>query len=95
MSVFEQVFGVPAGHSLRRVRPAPDGGAGDGPGPWEHEEYDPGGGLVAVYESRRRGDGGLAFVKYSPHGWVLSVSGRSPRLPPERARAGRLHAAGP
>ena len=92
MSVFEQVFGVPAGHSLRRVRPAAGGGAADGYGPWEHEEYDRDGRLVAVYESRPRGDGGLAFVKYSPHGWVLSVSGRSPRHPPERTRARGLHA---
>jgi hypothetical protein len=92
MSIFEQVFGVPSGHSLRRVRPAAEGGAGDGYGPWEHEEYDHDGRLVAVYESRPRGDGGLAFVKYSPHGWVLSVSGRSPRHPPERKRTTRLDA---
>ena len=90
--VFEAAFGVPAGHALRQVRRAPDGAAGDGPGPWEHEEYDGEGRLVAVYESRPRRDGGLAFVKYSPHGWVLSLSGRSPRHPPPppRARARRV-----
>jgi hypothetical protein len=89
VSVFEEVFGVPAGHSLRRVASGP----GDGLGPWEHEEYDGEGRLVAVYESRpRRGGDGLAFVKYSPHGWVLSLSGRSPRHPPPppRARARRV-----
>ena len=87
MIEFERVFGVPEGHRLRRagVPRGPgraDGGPGaDGPGPWEHEEYDAAGRLVAVYESRRGPDGALAYVKYSPHGWVLSVSGRSPRLP--------------
>jgi hypothetical protein len=89
MSVFEQIFGVPAEHSLLRVKPGLGVTAGDGPGPWEHEEYDEDGWLVAVYESRLRDDGGLEFVKYSPHGWVLSVSGRSPRLPPKKARTRR------
>lgn len=90
MIEFERVFGVPEGHSLRRAGVPPRGERGDsprgdpgdgGPGPWEHEEYDAAGRLVAVYESRRGPDGALAYVKYSPHGWVLSLSGRSPRLP--------------
>jgi hypothetical protein len=45
--------------------------------------------LVAVYESWARagdGGGGLAFVKYSPYGWVLSASGRSARVPAPPAR---------
>jgi hypothetical protein len=47
--------------------------------------------LVAIYESwRRREDGHLAFVKYSPYGWVLSVSGRSPRLPHHRVPVSTL-----
>ena len=32
------------------------------------------------------GGGGVAFVKYSPFGWVVSVSGRSARLPTPSAR---------
>jgi hypothetical protein len=93
--VFEAAFGVPAGHALRPVASGPGAGAGDVRGPWEHEEYDGAGRLVAVYESRPRRDGGLAFVKYSPHGWVLSLSGRSPRHPPPppRPRARRVGAA--
>jgi hypothetical protein len=96
MSGFEDAFGVPAGHSLRLVRSAASprvwacGRAGAEARWWEHEEYDEHGRLVAVYESwtqERDGGGGgrgLAFVKYSPYGWVLSVSGRSARLPPPR-----------
>jgi hypothetical protein len=88
MSRFEDAFGVPAGHRLRLVRSASGGHAGRGRAGaeapcWEHEEYDRDGRLIAVYESwARAGDGGgVAFVKYSPYGWVLSVSGRSARLP--------------
>ena len=36
--------------------------------------YDLDGRLVAAYESWPRADGGLAFTKYSPHGWVLRRS---------------------
>jgi hypothetical protein len=53
----------------------------------EHEEHDTDGRLVAIYESWLRAAGDLAFVKYSPNGWVLSVSGRSPRLPPLKRSA--------
>lgn len=84
---FGEVFGVPNGHMLRQVSSAPITGAPVRGPRWEHEEYDPRHGLVAVYESWLRDDGGLEFIKYSPHGWVLSVSGRSPRLPPLRVRA--------
>jgi hypothetical protein len=83
---FEEVFGIPAGHALRQVDP-PGGTVADR---WEHEEHDCEGKLVAVYESWVRADGGLGFVKYSPNGWVLSVSGRSPRLLPRRVRVGLL-----
>jgi hypothetical protein len=75
---FDEVFAVLGGHAPRLVRSARQ------PTPliWEHEERDMDGELVAVYESWRRQDHGhLAFVKYSPYGWVLSVSGGSPRLP--------------
>ena len=83
---FEASFGVPVGHALLRVR-APSGAeARSVLRRWEHEEYDRGGELVAVYESWAHEGGDLAFVKYSPYGWVLSVSGRSPRLPPLRTR---------
>ena len=90
MAASEEAFGLPAGHSLRLVRAAPRGGDA---WEWEHEERDARGALVAVYESWSRGAappvrvrggsgrGGGGFVKYSPHGWVLSLSGRSPRLP--------------
>ena len=44
------------------------------------------GNLIAIYESWPREGGDLSFVKYSPYGWVLSLSGRSPRLPPLRTR---------
>jgi hypothetical protein len=96
MSGFEEAFGVPAGHRLRQVHPASRAQAGHRQAGaearwWEHEEYDRDGRLVAVYESWKRasdGGAGLAFVKYSPHGWVLSVSGRSARFPmsPTRMR---------
>jgi hypothetical protein len=84
---FDEVFGVPIGHVLRQVSSAPVAGARAGRPRWEHEEYDPHHGLVAVYESWLREDGDLAFVKYSPHGWVLSISGRCPRRPPPKVRA--------
>ncbi len=91
MPAFEEVFGVPAGHSLRLMRAAPRGGDVR---EWEHEEYDRDGRLVAVYESWSRGgaaspaggqgrEGG--FVKYSPNGWVLRRSGADAR---RRAQAG-------
>jgi hypothetical protein len=95
MSGFEEAFGVPAGHRLRQVHPASRAQAGHGQAGaeaqwWEHEEYDRDGSLVAVYESwaQEGGGAGLAFVKYSPYGWVLSVSGRSARFPmsPTRVR---------
>jgi hypothetical protein len=84
---FREVFDVAAGHVLQQVSSAPVRGAPAGRLQWEHEEYDPQHGLVAVYESWLRDDGTLAFVKYSPHGWVLSVSGRCPRHPPVKLRA--------
>jgi hypothetical protein len=93
VSDFKATFGVPAGHVLRQVNPAPHARASVGCGQWEHEEYDKDGNLVAVYESWSRGDGGLAFVKYSPHGWVLSISGRSPRFPPLKVRVRPVEAA--
>ena len=82
MSAIEEAFAVPAGHSLRLVRAARRGG-----GMWEreHEERDPDGRLVAVFESwsprgddappaaRQEGAAG-GFVKYSPSGWVLRRS---------------------
>jgi hypothetical protein len=84
--IFEEAFGVPAGHVLRQVRPTPEARVSLGLGWWEHEEYDRAGDLVAIYESWLPAGGGLTFVKYSPYGWVLSVSGRSPRLSPARVR---------
>jgi len=90
MSDFENAFGVPAGHRLRQVHSASRGRTSGEARWWEHEEYDQGGRLVAVYENwSQTGDGALAFVKYSPYGWVLSVSGRSARHstpPPRRPR---------
>ena len=95
MSAIKEVFGVPAGHTLRLVRAARRGG-----GMWEreHEERDRDGRLVAVFESWSRGaappaagqDGGAGgFVKYSPSGWVLRRSGadarRRTRADPEKA----------
>jgi hypothetical protein len=80
---FKELFGVPIGHALRWVKPQEEARVIFGP--WEHEEYDCNGGLVAVYESWTRKDSGFRFVKYSPYGWVLSISGRSPRLLPLRA----------
>ena len=76
---FKEVFGVPAGHSLRLVRIAQRSEVLE----WEHEEYDARGAFVAVYESWSRAaappagsqDGHLGgFVKYSPNGWVLRQS---------------------
>lgn len=84
---FSEVFEIAAGHVLRQVSSAPVTRVPARGPRWEHEEYNPRHGLVAVYESWLRDDGGLEFIKYSPHGWVLSVSGRSPRLPPLRVRA--------
>ena len=92
MPVFETAFGVPAGHSLRLVRTAQSNMDRTARG-WEHEEYDGDGILVAVYESWVREDGGLAYIKYSPFGWVLSLSGRSPHLPPRRTLARQAKAA--
>ena len=85
MSATEEVFGVPAGHTLRLVRAARRGGD-----MWEreHEERDRDGRLVAVFESWSRGaappeagrDGDAGgFVKYSPSGWVLRRSGADAR----------------
>jgi hypothetical protein len=100
MSPFEDAFGVPAGHSLRLVHSASRGHAGRGRAGagarwWEHEEYDQDGRLVAVYESwvQEGGDGGLTFVKYSPYGWVLSVSGRTARRSTPPPRGPRVEAA--
>jgi hypothetical protein len=81
MPVFEAAFGVPAGHTLRKVRLSsrPHGRRRSG-WEWEHEEYDAQGVLVAVYESWTRdstppdtdhASSIVGFVKYSPHGWVL------------------------
>jgi hypothetical protein len=92
MLVFEKVFGIPADHSLRLATPGRIKAA-DGPGPWEHEEYDGDGRLWAVYESWPREGGGIAFLKYSPYGWVLSISGRSPWHLPRRARVRQADAA--
>jgi hypothetical protein len=91
MSAIEEVFGVPAGHTLRLVRAARRGSD-----MWEreHEERDDNGRLVAVFESWSRGaappeagqDGSAGgFVKYSPSGWVLRCSGADAR---RRTRAG-------
>jgi hypothetical protein len=89
---FDQVFGVPAGHVLRQVSPAPGaaGTVGSRPGPWEHEEYDDSGRLVAVYESWPRPDGGLAYTKYSPQGWVLCRHDGAPPAPSPVARRLRV-----
>jgi hypothetical protein len=84
---FAEVFCIPMGHVLQQVSSASAMGVRLGCPRWEHEEYDPQRGLVAVYESWLREHGDLAFVKYSPHGWVLSISGRCPRRPPLRVRA--------
>ena len=92
---FEEIFDVPAEHSLRLVTGVLDVRAGKTPRRWEHEQYDASGRLVAVYESWPREGASPAFVKYSPNGWVLSISGRSPRHPPQRARFQRVGAASP
>lgn len=81
VSVFDRTFDVPAGHSLRLVRATARSGILE----WEHEEHDPEGRLVAVYESWSRGGassdgrqgGGVGFVKWSPHGWMLHRSDAS------------------
>ena len=95
MSDFKQVFGVPLEHRLWLVRPGAAVERGGRVCWWEHEEYDADRKLVAVYESWSREDGGLDFVKYSPHGWVLSISGRCPRNPPQKPRTRPVHAASP
>jgi hypothetical protein len=102
---FEKAFGVPAGHTLRKVassplaRPSMTGGWR-----WEHEEYDARGALVAVYESWACGGGEAAppgsghrggFVKYSPHGWVLSRSATQPRVVAGREAEGAAAPARP
>jgi hypothetical protein len=83
---FEKCFGIPAEHTLRRSDIPSVAGAQLLRGRREHEEYDRDGNLVAVYESWVRGGDRLTFVKYSPFGWVLSISGRSPRFPPPKTR---------
>ena len=93
MFAFEEAFGVPAGHTLREVACSPLARPGMAGGwRWEHEEYDGRGALVAVYESWASGGGEAApprsghrggFVKYSPHGWVLSRSAVPPRVDAE------------
>jgi len=88
---FEKLFGIPAGHTLRQVEP-PESRESTR---WEHEEYDSEGKLVAVYESWLRDKDALSFVKFSPNGWVLSISGRSPCLPPRRVPVGTGVAAPP
>lgn len=80
----ERKFGIPDGHTLRRVRCQ-----------WhpqyqdqlecEHEEYDADGVLVAIYESwtGSAGSDAILFVKYSPTGWVLHRSrSLAPAWPP-------------
>jgi hypothetical protein len=94
LSGFEMLFGVPDGHLLRLVRTVPRCAGGE-VREREHEEYDRNGRLIAVYESWAREGGGLAFVKYSPFGWVLSISGRSPRHPPQKARLRRVDTVSP
>jgi hypothetical protein len=92
MLPFEETFGIPAGHSLREVRSAPCRRPAGRCWEWEHEEYDARGALVAVYECRVPSDvppaaarAGMAFVKYSPWGWVLYRSDGKPPPPPQRA----------
>ncbi len=83
---FKRCFGVPAEHALRQSDlPLATRGL-LAPRRWEHEEYDSDGNLVAVYESWVRNGDSLGFVKYSPFGWVLSISGQSPRFPPPKPR---------
>jgi hypothetical protein len=83
---FERCFGVPADHTLRLSDLPPMTGVRLVLRKWEHEEYDKDGHLVAVYESWARDGDSPAFVKYSPFGWVLSISGQSPRFPPPKSR---------
>ena len=97
MFAFEEAFGVAAGHTLSEVASVPLARPGVAGGwRWEHEEYDARGALVAVYESWATGCGEAAlprsghrggFVKYSPHGWVLSRSAVPPRVVAEDAGA--------
>ena len=84
---FERCFGVPAGHTLRQSNFLLAAGGRLALRRWEHEEYDRDGHLVAVYESWTRDGDTLGFVKYSPFGWVLSISGQSPRFPPPKPRS--------
>jgi hypothetical protein len=84
---FERCFGVPADHTLRRSGSPVVAGVRLATKRWEHEEYDRHGNLIAVFESWARDGDRLAFVKYSPYGWVLSISGQSPRFPPPKPRA--------
>ena len=99
MFAFEEVFGVPAGHTLRAVASAPLARPNMAGGwRWEHEEYDARGVLVAVYESWACGGGGEVapprsghrggFVKYSPQGWVLRRSDSPPLVVAGRADEG-------
>lgn len=97
MAAFERTLGVPAGHSLRLVRATARSGVLE----WEHEEHDPEGRLVAIYESWSeswsrdgaspdgRQGGGMGFVKWSPHGWMLRRSGTSALGQRTRAGEGR------
>jgi hypothetical protein len=104
IAVFEEAFGVPAGHTLREVRcPQRAPGPRRGVREWEHEERDGCGELVAVYESWTRGPvppatdgaGGIVgWVKYSPHGWVLRRAGAPPVGRPASAAAAWQEAAG-
>jgi hypothetical protein len=85
MTVFDDAFGVPAGHMLREVRSeATARGPSRQAWAWEYEEYDERGVLMAIYESWTSGpvppDLAVAgrtwrWVKYSPYGWVLQRSG--------------------
>jgi len=81
---FKKLFGVPIGNALQWVKPQKEAKVIFGQ--WKHEEYDCDGGLVAVYECWKRKGSSFRFVKYSPYGWVLNISGRSPRLLPLKTR---------
>ncbi len=89
MTVFGEAFGLPPGHMLREVRSASQTRGKRAVGwRWEHEEYDAGGALVAVYESwttqgadpldADAANGIEGFIKYSPHGWPLRRFGSPP-----------------
>ena len=90
MLAFREALGVSAEHVLRQVRPAPGAETGAAPGRWEHEEYDGDGRLVAVYESWLRDGGDIAFVKYSPHGWVLRRHDGARPIPKPVGRRARI-----